>query len=317
MEVSYNSLFKSEGQAISRDVFIFKKYRDGIFKVVYLTSKRNKGFSRVDIGEHIRKSNLKPFFSEDEKNIPSLIAFEKLAESISRSKRLIWEYAFCNDWDYFFTGTINEENLDRYDFGCFSSKLRKFIDNYNRLYPDGAVTYLLIPEQHQDGAWHVHGLLKGIKPEHLVFNKNSYLTWKQYDKAFGYMSISRIRHKERIASYITKYIGKSIGKTQIAKGRRSFYHSMGLKKAEKIAEFSDVDGALINSLDWDFEQKDGYCKTKMIKDVSEIEQLILFLGGNPACIIGGVLSDEDKEQFLNEGFEPILEDFKNDSSTGV
>ena len=313
MELSFDSIYKSEGQAVSKDVFILKKYRTGIFKVVYLSHKRNKGFVCPD---RKRTHEFVYYQSEDEKYIPSVISFEKLEESISRSKRLVWEYALCNDWDYFFTGTIDKDKLDRYDFDCFSSKLRKFIDNYNRLYPEGAVTYLLIPEQHEDGAWHVHGLLKGIKPEHLVFNKNSYFTWKQYDNAFGYMSIGRIRDKERVASYIMKYIGKSIGKTRIARGRRSFYHSMGLKKAEKIAEFSDVDGALIDSLDWDFEREDGYCKLKMIKDTVEIEQLILFLGGNPACIVGGALSQNDKKIFLNEGFAPIPEDLFYDSSTG-
>ena len=47
-----------------------------------------------------------------------------------------------------------------------------------------------------------------------------------------------------------------------------------------------------------------------------MEHLILFLGGDPVCMVGGVLSCEDEEMFLNEGFEPISEDLLYDSSAG-
>ena len=62
---------------------------------------------------------------EDIEYIRGTVNNNKINESILRSKTKIFELAFCNPWDWFFTGTINPNKQDRpiqQIFSSFSSK---------------------------------------------------------------------------------------------------------------------------------------------------------------------------------------------------
>lgn len=43
--------------------------------------------------------------------------------SLSRSKRMIREYALCNDFKYFFTSTVNSAKCDRYSLSDTQKRL--------------------------------------------------------------------------------------------------------------------------------------------------------------------------------------------------
>ena len=62
---------------------------------------------------------------------------DKLAESISRTKGKIFELAFCNPWDWFFTATLNPKMYDRTDLKTFHQDLTAWL----RSYPYIFVTY--------------------------------------------------------------------------------------------------------------------------------------------------------------------------------
>ena len=47
----------------------------------------------------------------------------KLEESISRAKRVIYEIARCNEWDFFITLTVNSKKYDRTDLDKFHKDL--------------------------------------------------------------------------------------------------------------------------------------------------------------------------------------------------
>jgi hypothetical protein len=160
----------------------------------------------------------------------------KLSNNISRARTKVFEYAVCNDFEYFITLTINDEKLNRYDLKEYIKKLGQFIRNYRRDY-DVDIQYLLIPEKHVDGAWHMHGLIKGIPAEHLKINEYGYLDWEHYKKRFGFCSIDKVKNKEAVSKYITKYIKKSFDTDRITeKESKLYYCSRGLKKPEKIKE---------------------------------------------------------------------------------
>lgn len=90
----------------------------------------------------------------------------KLDASLSRTKSVIFELALCNDWEWFVTLTLNPEYHDRKDLNNYKIKLSTWIKNYNRLHQTN-IKYLLIPENHKDGSWHMHGLVTGLPTEHL------------------------------------------------------------------------------------------------------------------------------------------------------
>lgn len=134
------------------------------------------------------------------------------------------------------------------------------------------IQYLLIPEQHKNGAWHMHGLIKGIPEECLTINSNNYLTWEDYQKRFGYISLSQVKDKIACSKYITKYITKELGEG-IEKGNKLYYVSRGLKKPKKIKEGTLTEKEIIN-IRWDYEN--DYIKSVLLT-VEELKEILNIL----------------------------------------
>ncbi len=157
-----------------------------------------------------------------------------------RSKQSIYEIARANEWNYFVTFTMSE---DRYDYDICKDRLRKFLNNFKyRIAND--LEYLIVPEQHRDGAWHFHGLLQGDLSPYLsdTWHKGRYeLTGYNLGKC----EIEKVKDTHRIASYITKYITKDLANT--VKNKRRYFYSKGLKKGESVEMLIDRD---ITTLDF-------------------------------------------------------------------
>lgn len=214
------------------------------------------------------KSVRRKGFEMPTNRLPRCSNLNKLDNNISRARSKIKEYSLCNEFEYFVTLTIDSTKYDRYNFKQYYKDFSKFINNYNS-YNKTKIEYVFIPERHYDGAWHMHGLVKGILKKHLFVNDNGYLDWKQYSKKFGYISMGKIRNRDRCSSYVTKYITKDIDNTISELNLHMYYASKGLKKAETIKE-----GRLRNDLQYDFENDYVKIKTFPYLSNSEIDNLI-------------------------------------------
>lgn len=183
----------------------------------------------------------------------------------------------CNEWDYFVTLTISPDKHNRYDLELYKKQLSEFLHNYNRRCSvSDKVSYLLVPEKHKDGAWHMHGFIKGIKQKDLIQNDNGYLTWKQYDKKFGYMSLDFVKDREKVSSYILKYITKETEKNVTELNAHLYYCSKGLKRACEVFR-----GKAETSDSWDWVHPDGFCKIKNIDTrYEDINDFVKIVGGN-------------------------------------
>ena len=203
------------------DYYNIKKYNKDIYKITYC------------------KLPIKRAGFEDKANFKRCrdVNDSKLSNHIARARTRVFDLAICNDFEYFITLTINKEKLDRYDLKEYIKKLGQFIRNYRRDY-EADIQYLLIPEKHKDGAWHMHGLIKGIPAEHLQKNKHGYLDWEAYAKRFGYCSIDEIKNQEAVSKYITKYIRKSFNSDRgiTEKESKLYYCSRGLRRPQKKKE---------------------------------------------------------------------------------
>ena len=199
---------------------------------------------------------------------------EKLSNNIARARSKIFEYAICNEFEYFVTLTLNRDYLDRYDLKEYIKKLGQFIRDYRKKYKAN-VQYLLIPEKHIDGAWHMHGLLKGIPKEQLKINKHGYKDWEAYSKRFGYISIDDIRNQVAVSKYITKYISKSINNGGGVKEKESklYYCSRGLKRPKKINE-GTLNTDQLNNIFFEFEN--DYIKSATL-NFDEYKKLLKLL----------------------------------------
>lgn len=177
----------------------------------------------------------------------------RLKNSLSRTRKRIFEIAACNPWEWFFTGTLDGEKVDRNDLNKTFKQLSQFIRDYRK--KTGCnVKYMIVPEQHKAGGWHFHGLLHGLPEEQLfkfcitdkiplrikrtIQNGTDVWTWSDYANKFGYSTMTRVRDENAVACYVTKYITKDMVSANSALGTRRhlYYASQGLEKPTVIAE---------------------------------------------------------------------------------
>ena len=77
----------------------------------------------------------------------------------------MYELCACNDFDLFFTLTLNKELIDRYDYKAAVRKFGQWADNHVRR---AGLKYVAVPELHKDGAIHFHGLCNSAGAGRLV-----------------------------------------------------------------------------------------------------------------------------------------------------
>ena len=184
-------------------------------------------------------------------------------DSVKRAKDGIFDYILNNDFEYFFTGTINPEKLDSKDPKVLIKPLIKWLNNMQQRY---GLEYLMIAEHHKSGRIHFHGLFKseiplkledsgtkiyrghkkpigntralqmGLSDGRTVYNLK---TWK-----FGFSTcVALTGDRMNTAFYVTKYITKDCKKIF----GKFFWHSRSLKKPDVL--YADVDYEMIDSLD--------------------------------------------------------------------
>lgn len=257
----------------SSNVLTVKKYGEK-YKVIWCKCVRKKGFEECIPGlSDPDLYEVNPFDGQLVKVVQSFPGkkpdkeAEKLANNISRAKSLIFEYAFCNQWDYFITLTISPDKYDRYNLAAYVKDLGKFLNNYNTNH-HSKIQYILIPEQHEDGAWHMHGLISGILPKHLIINEHGYLDWPMYANKFGFCSLDTLHNHEAVSKYITKYVTKELLSRDY--GQRTYYCSKGLQRAELLFRIPNVED---NIIDWEFEHPEGFCKTSLVDNLDFMESV--------------------------------------------
>lgn len=165
--------------------------------------------------------------------------------SVNRTKNMVYNYARGNVWEWFITLTFNKEKIDRYNYDECSKRLRKWLNNIKNKYAPN-LKYLVIPEQHKDGAWHFHGLLSdcgNIKfneafnkhTGELLYTKSDLPIYNFGSYKLGYSTATAIVDTEKASSYVTKYITKDMAVN--TKGYRRYYPSANLDLPPKTYFF--------------------------------------------------------------------------------
>ena len=208
---------------------------------------------------------------------------ERLAASISRTKSRIYELAMCNEFPLFCTFTVDKEKVkDRYNLAELQKRFSQYIRNLNRG-REKKIKYLLIPEKHKDGAWHLHGFVDGLcysdlreftLEEHLPYrirkmlkNGEKVYNWDGYSEKFGYFTATEVKNKDAASAYICKYVTKDIAHQSRESGGHLYFASQGLKRREtlikdSIDEANEVVKCPFADNEWDFENE--YVKIKWI-----------------------------------------------------
>jgi len=248
---------------------IVTEFSDGVhkkWKFCTMVAVRNAGF----------EINRKPF-------VRGGVNDKKTDNNISRTRSTIFELAFCNAWEWFFTATLSPEKYDRENLGKFHKDLTQWLRDYGKKY-DIKIDFLLVPELHADGkSWHMHGLLKGLPIHHLkqfkigdkmglklaekVKKGDCVYNWVSYLQKFGFCDLEPVRSHEAVSKYMTKYISKSLDNSVRELGSHMYYCSRGLNRAKQIKK-----GIMSANITPDFENE--YCSIKWIDNPAIAQALI-------------------------------------------
>ncbi len=171
---------------------------------------------------------------------------ENAERSMRRARAKLRRLALANGFEYFVTLTLDPAKIDRYDGAAIVRALGRWCDNMVRRH---GLRYILVPERHQDGAFHFHGFMAGPGLQALdsgvkwdgreVFNLPQ---WK-----LGFSTAQRLYGDYHAAvGYCCKYIGKEGAEHPLG---RWYYSGGALHEPEKI--YVDLEyGAVDNSVEF-------------------------------------------------------------------
>lgn len=230
----------------------------------------------------------------DDGQIPPSEA-ESVLRSIRRAKANLRKLCRANRFGYFVTFTLDPEKVDRYNDASVLRKLNNWLRNAAAR---EGLAYVLVPERHQDGAIHFHGLInealevvdsgtiipaaggRPVKPRsdrkreallaaggHIVYNLPQ---WR-----YGFTTAIRLYGSyDAAVGYVTKYIGKAMGShttLQEAKiGGRWVYSGGPLKRPTSKLLDVDFEAATAVYNGYEYQVK----ATGDIFHVAELEEII-------------------------------------------
>lgn len=92
------------------------EYGNGIYKVVTFKGNRDPDNAYLRTSEATQSNDA------------------KLDNNFSRARNMVLQYALCNSWDYFFTGTIDRAKFDRFNLDAYQSRLSQFVRDKRKKY---------------------------------------------------------------------------------------------------------------------------------------------------------------------------------------
>lgn len=194
-------------------------------------------------------------------------------DSIKRAKDQIFDLVLNNEFEYFFTGTINPDLHDSKSPFELLKPVQQWLKDMVRRY---GLHYIMIAERHKKGGIHFHGLLKSDKELNMVYSGTKlYKGHKKPvsdDKAekmklfegrevynlkswsFGFTTCIKLQgDRMNTAFYVTKYITKDCKKIF----GRFFWHSQNLKKpliVIKDMDFDSIESYEVNGFKYIFKR---------------------------------------------------------------
>lgn len=188
--------------------------------------------------------------------------------SLSRTKRIIGEYARSAFWEWFCTFTFSPEKSERSSYKKCSQQMRTWLKNTrDRKAPD--LKYLAVPELHKDlVSWHFHALLANcgelqFKPSGLI--RDGMPVYNIPGWRSGFSTATKVKDTYRIQKYIVKYMSKQCH--IMSKGEHRYFVSQGLphpkhslffiEKGEELETVRNISDALGLTVSWISGSKPG------------------------------------------------------------
>lgn len=163
--------------------------------------------------------------SSDEKESQESISFR----SLSRTRKMVFDYARCNNFKFFVTLTFNPNLVDSFDYLDSQKAMTSWLNNLRHKFP--AMKYLGVPELHKSGRYHFHFLMSGIDGLTMVDSghrtPNGQVIYNLPDYRYGFSTAIKVYESgAKLAGYLSKYISKDLA--QHTKNRKRYWSSRNL-----------------------------------------------------------------------------------------
>lgn len=203
-----------------------KVFTDGTVQATYYDKFRFKG----------RKGNTKKIGGPAEHG-SGLSVERKEYENMKRARQIVWDLARSNVFDYWVTLTFSPEQVDdRYDFVCCAERVMTF----TKFLGKHGCRWLLVPDTHEDGAYHFHGFLAG--PLEYVRAVNPHTGQPLFDKQgrpcynipsykLGFTLAVPLDGSVAVVGYLASYYTKN-RKMIVPKGCKRYWASRNLARPE-------------------------------------------------------------------------------------
>lgn len=190
---------------------------------------------------------------------------KSIQSSISRTKRVIKDYARNNDFDYFVTLTFDTKKVDSSNQALVLSATQR----YTRMLRQQGIKYLIVPEYHADGhKIHLHALIKGsmLLQDSGKLDKSKRTIYNVPSWHFGYSTAIKISNENdstlKIANYIVKYITKDL---LINFDKKRYWISNGLTKPSILIRSFNPKPDLLEKHKWQYISKKTNYRSMTIK----------------------------------------------------
>lgn len=186
--------------------------------------------------------NDKPSFPSDKKNASNISIERKKIDNQKRARQEVFDICRSNKFQWFFTLTFDNE-IDSFDYEQCVYQLKRFTKWLGKC----GVTYIFVPEQHESGRYHFHGLVgafpnKGSLQLRQAYNSKTGKpfrgTWNIESYKFGFSTCSVIKDAARVSSYICKYLSKDMC---VPSGHKRYWCSSGLNRPVEYKGLVEVD----------------------------------------------------------------------------
>lgn len=171
--------------------------------------------------------------------------------SQKRTINEIYNITRSNSWDYFITLTFNPQRVNRYDFDDVVEAAGKYF-NFLRKEYDKDLKYFLVPEKHQDGAWHIHGLVASnmitiVNSGHV--DKKGRTIYHMPHYIYGFSDATRISNQFAACSYMTKYVTKDLCFDTMYRNRYIVSKNVGRAEEKEIRISADRLKKIVSGFD--------------------------------------------------------------------
>ena len=231
-------------------ILSIRKYRPDSFRIVEINR-----HIREPLSDMVAETSSSTTFSLSDvvrDNCAPVHVRTKPRCSFSRARTAVYEYAVCNDWQFFATFTPGCD-LHYNDLDAFMRDVSRWVRNMRRVEGFEGFKYIIVPEKFDSSdGWHLHGLICGVphwavgpfdvhsaknprqRMKMEALNADGYMDFPSYSSRFGFVTVSPITDIDKSVGYMCQYMMKSFSDSVMSAGASLYYPCKGLKRAERV-----------------------------------------------------------------------------------